>query len=112
MVEVCKKGGPRATLPVTCQRAGGELTILTLLTTLALLPTLSLSALALRSLLLLLSTRPRAWAFGPRTSGITAAAISVSRLLLRLRLSALLRSRLLPRLWAARLHIGALFARS
>ena len=78
-----------------------NLTLLTLLTTLA-----------LRSLLLLLSARPRAWAFCPRPSGVSAA-IDVPRLLLRLRLSAsLLRSRLLPRLWAARLHIGALIARS
>jgi hypothetical protein len=70
---------------------------------LALLTTLP--TLALRSLLLLLGARRRAWAFCPCASGVSAAAIGVSRLLLRLRLSALLRSRLLPRLWAARLHI-------
>jgi hypothetical protein len=87
---------------------------LALLATLALLTTLSatLPPLALRSLLLLLSARPRAWAFCPRPSRVSAAAIGVSRLLLRLRLSALLRSRLLPRLWTARLHVGALIARS
>ena len=57
---------------------------------------------------------------GPRPSGISAAAIDVLRLLLGLSASLLrswlllpnLRSRLLPRLWAARLHIGALIARS
>jgi hypothetical protein len=95
-----------------------NLTLLTLLTTLALLTTLP--ALALRSLLLLLSARPRAWAFCPRPSGVSAAAaIDVSRLLLGLRPRLLcrrllprLRSRLLPRLWTARLHIGALLARS
>jgi hypothetical protein len=99
------------------------LTTLAWLTTLALLTTLpaTLPPLALRSLLLLLSARRRAWTFCPRPSGVSAAAIGVARLLLRLRLSAFLlrsrllpnlRGRLLPRLWAARLHIGALLARS
>src|SRR5882672_7880447 len=103
------------------------LTLLALLSTLAWLPTLGLlTTLALLSTLGLLSTRPGGpWAFCPRPSGVSAAAIDITRLLLRLlllRLSAsLLRSRLLlpslggrllPRLWAARLHIGALIARS
>src|SRR5262249_8651372 len=91
-----RKGGPRAALPVTCQRT---LALLTLLTTLALLTTRS--ALALRSLvLLLLSTRPRApWAFCPRPSRVSAAAIGVARRLLGLRLRPrLLCRRLLPHL--------------
>ena len=76
-------------------------------------------ALALRSLVLLLRTRPRTpWAFCSRPSGVSAAALDVPRLLLGLGprlllgLGPRLLCRLLPRLWTARLHIGALLARS
>jgi hypothetical protein len=84
------------------------LALRTTATSLALLTTLP--ALALRSLVLLLSARPRAWAFCPRASRVSTAAIDIARLLLGL-WSRLL-CWLLPRLWAARLHIGALIARS
>jgi hypothetical protein len=78
------------------------------------------SALALRGLVLLLSTRPRTWAFRPRPSRVSAAAALDATWLLGLRLRPrLLRSRLLPslrrllpHLGAARLHVGALLARS
>jgi len=72
------------------------------------------SALSLRSLVLLLRTRRRpAWAFCPRPSRVTAAALDVTQLLLGLRLRPRLLCRLLrPHLGAARLHIGALLARS
>jgi hypothetical protein len=71
------------------------------------------SALALRSLVLLLSTRPRTpRAFCPRRpSRVSAAALDAARLL-RLGLRPRLLSRLLPHLWAARLSIGTLLARS
>jgi hypothetical protein len=84
-------------------------------------------ALALRGLLLLSTRRRAAWAFCPRPSRVSAAALDGARLLLRLRprllcrwlLPHLLLRRLLPglrglltRLRAARLRIGALFARS
>jgi hypothetical protein len=88
----------------------------------------SRSALALRSLVLLLSTRCRAaWAFSPRASWVSAAALDSARLLLGLRprllcgrlLPHLLLRRLLPslrrllsRLGTAWLHIGGLLARS
>jgi hypothetical protein len=95
------------------------------------LRTTSRATLALRSLVLLLRTRPRAtWALSPRTSGVSAAtALDSARLLLGLRpcllcgrlLPHLLLRRLLPSLWgllrpglwtARLLHIGALLARS
>src|SRR5689334_2599175 len=97
-----------------CQKSSAlNLAFMTLLTTsrpaLALRSTLS--ALTLRSLVLLLSTRCRAaWALSACSSGVAATTFGVARLLLGLRPRLL--CGLLSGLLAARLRIGTLLARS